>query len=199
MNQKEIDRLTLHFVKKRDKSLLDSVMTHITQISPPSRYLEIGVFRGGTIRTILEESKPHPKLITLIDNFSEIYDTECYDNFSHIHQICDEVEFENNREFFQENSHSVLPRLVKSKRLYDLILVDGDHSYLGQWLDIAQSWQLLDKSGLMVIDDVYNKTLPWVGHAVFEFYKLVRKMKECVLIESINVPPEPGCVVLMRI
>ena len=141
----------------------------------------------------------HPKLITLVDNFCEIYDGEAYENFDHIDNLCDRLRYENRREFIQENSHSALPRLIRSGKLYDVILVDGDHTYYGQWLDIVQAWQLLDINGLMVIDDIFNPTLPWVGHAFGQFYKTTRKVGGCIMIETLNAPPDPGCAVLMKL
>ena len=199
MNKKEIDRLTLTFLRKREDSLLDGVMESISRSSPATKYLEIGVFRGGTITKVLSASNPQPKVITLVDNFCEMYDGEAYDNFDHIHKICDKLEYENRREFIQENSHSALPRLIRSGNLYDLVLVDGDHTYYGQWLDIVQAWQLLDVNGLMVIDDIFNPTLPWVGYAFSQFYKEARKRGSCIMIETLNAQPDPGCGVLMKL
>ena len=199
MNEKEINRLTITFTRKQGDSLVDGVIESIGRLIPIEKYLEIGVFRGGTITKLLSTTKPHPRSITLIDNFCERYGNEAYNNFDHIHKICDDLDYTNKREFIQENSHSVLPKFIKSGESYDLALVDGDHTYMGQWLDIVQTWQLLDINGLMVVDDIFNPTLPWVGHAFSQFYKIARSKGACVMIEALNAQPDPGCGVLMKL
>ena len=51
----------------------------------------------------------------------------------------------------------------------------------------------------MIVDDIFNPTLPWVSHAFSEFYKMIRKQNGGVLIEALNSQPDPGCGVLMKL
>jgi hypothetical protein len=52
--------------------------------------------------------------------------------------------------FIEGRSEDVLPKL---KREYDLIYIDGDHSYEGAKADIINCIPLLAKGGVLVLDD----------------------------------------------
>jgi hypothetical protein len=58
---------------------------------------------------------------------------------------------------------------VKLKENYDLILVDGNHSYEYAWADLQLSLQHLNQDALLLIDD-YN--FPGVAAAIKNLYKL---------------------------
>jgi predicted O-methyltransferase YrrM len=44
----------------------------------------------------------------------------------------------------------------ETKELYDLVLIDGDHSYHGTMIDLYGADKILKKKGLMIIDDVLH-------------------------------------------
>jgi len=80
------------------------------------------------------------------------------------------------------NSFEILTKLYKdmnSNDLFDFIYVDGNHTLLESYTDIMLSWKLLNKGGIMAIDDVtYNNTpdkileSPFLGVKNFlELYK----------------------------
>ena len=52
--------------------------------------------------------------------------------------------------------------LFSSKQKYDLIWIDGDHSYPQVCIDIIQSLNILEDSGVIMVDDIYRfgKKLP---------------------------------------
>lgn len=50
---------------------------------------------------------------------------------------------------------------------YDLINVDGDHSYSGCYNDMARTWPLLRAGGVMVVDDV---GMTEVRQAILQFH-----------------------------
>jgi predicted O-methyltransferase YrrM len=57
-------------------------------------------------------------------------------------------------DFFTVNTQAeALPEKVLARR-YDLINIDGDHSYEGACRDIENTWPLLAPGGLMLIDDI---------------------------------------------
>uniref|UniRef100_A0A6C0I7Z9 Methyltransferase FkbM domain-containing protein n=1 Tax=viral metagenome TaxID=1070528 RepID=A0A6C0I7Z9_9ZZZZ len=64
---------------------------------------------------------------------------------------------------FKGNSVDKLLELIKLQSLnqiekFDIIYVDGSHRLLDCFVDLILSWQLLEKNGMMIIDDyLYNK------------------------------------------
>ena len=55
-----------------------------------------------------------------------------------------------------------------TKHTYDLINVDGDHSFQGALKDCRNCWPLLNPGGLMLVDDM---SFAEVGPAIYEFIK----------------------------
>lgn len=55
-----------------------------------------------------------------------------------------------------------------TKKSYDLINVDGDHSFAGALKDCRNCWPLLKTGGLMLVDDM---SFAEVGPAIHEFIK----------------------------
>ncbi len=54
--------------------------------------------------------------------------------------------------FSVDTQKEPFPDEVMSQQ-YELINVDGDHSYEGCWRDMTQTWPLLTMGGIMVVDD----------------------------------------------
>lgn len=59
-------------------------------------------------------------------------------------------EYKGRFEFIEGRSEKVLPRL---RRKFDLIYIDGDHSYEGCKADIINSMRLLADKGVIILDD----------------------------------------------
>lgn len=57
-------------------------------------------------------------------------------------------------EFHPEASETFLPQLVASRRQFDFILIDGDHTFDHTLVDIFFAHRLLRPGGTMVIDDI---------------------------------------------
>jgi hypothetical protein len=55
--------------------------------------------------------------------------------------------------FHCDTQKEPIPEAVLASR-YDLVNVDGDHSYNGAWNDMAATWSLLNPGGLMLVDDL---------------------------------------------
>jgi predicted O-methyltransferase YrrM len=55
---------------------------------------------------------------------------------------------------YNEDSHKILMNLLKMNEKFDLIYVDGSHRCLDCYLDIEISFELLNKKGILIIDDV---------------------------------------------
>jgi len=130
------------------------------------KILEIGTFVGTSAI----------KLVELIKN-SEITVVDIWENYTEVGGVEGTVEKiqENNIEqiFYKNieksglkhlftikkgNSFDILLGLNKNNQKFDVIYVDGSHTLLDSYTDILLSFQLLEKGGVMIIDDVpFNK------------------------------------------
>jgi len=71
----------------------------------------------------------------------------------------------------------VVPKLVTTKPQYDIIHVDGCHSYRGCLGDLTNCWPLLKPGGVIVCDD-YDRADYGVGKAVHEFLSTLQVAKD---------------------
>ena len=56
------------------------------------------------------------------------------------------------------DSYEVLFEMMKENKMFDFIYVDGSHLLLDCYSDLILSWKLLEKGGILAIDDyLYNK------------------------------------------
>jgi hypothetical protein len=51
------------------------------------------------------------------------------------------------------DSTSILFDLIKQNKIYNIIYVDGSHKCMDCYTDCILAWQILDKNGLLIIDD----------------------------------------------
>jgi len=88
------------------------------------------------------------------------------------------------------DSHTVLLDYVKKGKMFDFIYVDGSHKCLDVVTDLFLSWQLLNRGGIMAIDDYYYtlevsfdvNPLEYPYHAVNRF--LERYKNDIVILEK---------------
>ena len=58
-------------------------------------------------------------------------------------------------EFHEENSMTMLPRLVERNRSFDIVFVDGRHVFDGVFLDFIYADWLVRPGGVIVLDDTF--------------------------------------------
>jgi hypothetical protein len=113
---------------------------HLAREFKPKTILEIGIGHWAFSTTIfLEETTAH---LTTIDKgdwggFGQKYEEELPSRYT----------------FISGRSEIEMPKLIKQKKKYDLIYIDGDHYYEGCKADILNAQQLLAKGGIIVMDD----------------------------------------------
>lgn len=116
--------------------------------------LEIGTFNGETAK-ILSRLFPN-SLITTIDlprselSKSKIYSYETKNDIV-ISKREKNLKVAPNVKFKEMNSLE----LIRHESKYDLIWIDGDHSYPTAAIDISSAVRLLTKNGIAICDDVY--------------------------------------------
>ena len=116
--------------------------------------LEIGTFNGETAR-ILSALFPSSQILTVDLPFSEIKKTKMYQYETKNSQLIlkrnENLKLLSNVKFLEKNSLT----LMSTATSFDLIWIDGDHSYPVAAIDIANAVRMLNPDGLGVCDDVY--------------------------------------------
>jgi hypothetical protein len=136
---------------------------------------EIGVFKGEFSKVILE--KLNPKELHLIDLFNgqmcsgdkdgnNVVWTNLGDEYLKLQAI-----YKNNKSVFlhQGFSQNILSNF--NDRYFDLIYIDGDHSYEGVKRDLEISFNKIKKGGYICGHDYSKGMFPSVVNAVDEFCK----------------------------
>jgi len=76
-------------------------------------------------------------------------------NHQHIDQLLDDFNFDGLRAFLDGNSRDTIPALMPERAdAFDLVLVDGDHSYEGGMADLVNVWPLVKPGGAVVFHDI---------------------------------------------
>jgi hypothetical protein len=65
--------------------------------------------------------------------------------------------FKNKIDALKGDSAFLLVDLIKKSRKYDFIYVDGSHKAIDCYTDCLLAWQMLNKNGIMAIDDYLYK------------------------------------------
>ena len=56
-------------------------------------------------------------------------------------------------EFYEEESQTVLPRLLREGRIFDLAFIDGSHRFEAVFLDLVYAARLVPEGGVVFVDD----------------------------------------------
>ncbi|OPY78289.1 MAG: hypothetical protein A4E65_02312 [Syntrophorhabdus sp. PtaU1.Bin153] len=108
-------------------------------------YLEIGVAAGGTT-FVLNHFFGFEKIV-LID-----------DNGHPKHRLRGQILKDVQREEIIGNSHMILPDILTPRMdRFDLIVIDGDHSYKGVKADFEHCLPMLNKGGFLVFHDTAHR------------------------------------------
>lgn len=115
----------------------------------PASYLEIGTRYGYSLVSMYLGAKNSLRQITSID-FQE------YENMSQNYAKANLLStgYEGKYEFLVGSSHDSKIKKEVTGKLYDLVCVDGDHSYEGTLEDILFYWNNVKPGKFMIVDDV---------------------------------------------
>lgn len=118
-------------------------------------YLEIGTRDGDSLRVVLEENGGTLHSVWVSDMWGNDYGGSGRGSHQHIDQLLDDFNFDGRRVFLDGNSRDTIPALVPEKAdAFDLVLVDGDHSYEGGKADLQNVWPLVKPGGAVVFHDI---------------------------------------------
>ena len=131
--------------------------------------LEIGTFAGTSVIGMLQYL-PNA-MATTIDRWESYEEKECSTDV--VTDSLKNIENRNVETVFYENigkagfkdkvtaikgdSAKILVEMVKTKKMFDFIYVDGSHKCLDCYMDCLLGWELLNNGGIMGIDDYLYK------------------------------------------
>lgn len=98
-------------------------------------YLEIGVQEGKSLRAALAAGTITQ--LTLIDPWNDTHGGTNRGNHLHIDVLLRDLKFSGSVEIYDTTSLMTLPRLIGLERRWDLIHIDGDHTFGGALVDLA--------------------------------------------------------------
>lgn len=115
----------------------------LSKQSGPIHILELGTYEGRSAFYMLDNFCTHSEsTITTVDYMKR-------DNLEYNLQQVNSPKLK----FIQENFFNILPTLMVSRKLYDLIYIDGGKNSQTTIFQIVNSWQLLKSGGILYLDD----------------------------------------------
>ena len=170
-----------------------SVIDYVNQKKEEKKkILEIGTFAGTSAIKLVELIKNAD--ITVIDMWEDYNESGGVEGTvdkikeNHIEKIFyNNIEKSGLQHLFtvkKGNSFDVLLDLNKKNSKFDVIYVDGSHTLLDSYTDILLSFELLEKGGVLIIDDVpfnkedsMNSPLEGVKYFVEKYGRRIRILK----------------------
>jgi hypothetical protein len=169
LEYKQIYNWTNNIPNKEDKEQFVNAIEHfklnyVVKLERPSKILEIGTYTGVSLINIVK----------LIPN-SQGYGIDKWINYNNsehgeknLLEYIEPLEIEKSfyKNIASENlsdrivgikgeSKDILLKMINNNDSFDFIYVDGSHKALDCYIDLFLSWQLLNKGGILVIDDYF--------------------------------------------
>ena len=136
---------------------------------PVRHYLEIGTRDGDSLRVVLENAGDLLS-VWVADIWGSDYGGTGRGSHQHIEQLLDDFRFDGRRVFLDGNSRVTIPALMPEQaEAFDLVLVDGDHSYEGGMADLDNTWPLVRPGGCVVFHDITHPAHPDLRKCFDEF------------------------------
>ena len=118
------------------------------QRKKPSRYLEIGIYAGGTIKFVKDHA--HGINYTGVDLFEDfrvdLNNTHTLNN----HTMQNVQDFlGSDVRLIKGDSAKIIPELAEKNEKFDLIFIDGNHKYDATRIDYENSRKVLNDGGFI--------------------------------------------------
>ena len=122
----------------------------------PQSYLEIGVYDGGSLFSVLRAS-PQMNRLVLCDLFGHDWISWGIGNggaapgtHAHIDKLLAHLNYRGQVDFMVGDSREMVPKVQGP---FDMAFVDGDHSHDIAFTDAMNAYPLVRPGGLLVMDD----------------------------------------------
>lgn len=125
------------------------------------KILEIGTYSGMSIIELVKLiPNSYGTAVDMWSNYNENNLLSVIDNYDvkgSFYKNLKNANLENKIMGIQSDSTSALIQFIKVNNTFDFIYVDGSHLLLDCYTDLFLSWQLLEKNGILAIDDYLYK------------------------------------------
>ncbi|MGB3192154.1 MAG: class I SAM-dependent methyltransferase, partial [Limnoraphis sp.] len=148
----------------------------------PKNYLEVGVRRGRSMAQVLVES-PETEAYGF-DMWIPEYAGQSNPGPEFVVSELQRLGVSKRPTLIKGNSHETLPLFFDNPdnpQEFDLINIDGDHTYLGAKLDLDVAFAHLAPGGVLVFDDTYHHAHPELNILWREYQE---KYKDCIFVED---------------
>lgn len=171
---KQFDEPYLEFVKKYYEKISQAHKTHsnyidmikilfvISKLIRPKNYLEVGVRRGRSMSVVAKNS-PNCDMYAFdmwIQNYTGVENPgpEIVEN------ELKKLKHKGKIYFFNGDSKKLIPKFKKNNPniFFDLICIDGDHSYYGAKIDLSNTFEIVKIGGFLVFDDTNSFEHPYL-------------------------------------
>jgi hypothetical protein len=131
-------------------------------------YLEIGTREGDSLKAVLSHNPI--KNIVISDIWGGNYGGSSRGNHDHISDMLKSLNYNNDVKFLDGDSKKTIPTLSNEyNNFFDLILVDGDHSYEGGMEDLENIFPLCKSGGIILFDDINHPAHPYLDKCFDDF------------------------------
>jgi predicted O-methyltransferase YrrM len=157
----------------------------IAEKRKPTRILEIGTAGGGTLFLFTKIASPYATIVSVDlpgGKFGGGYPNACiplYRSFA-----------SNGQEIYliRQNSHSeaalIEVKAIVGEQKFDLIFIDGDHTYEGLKTDFCIYSQLMKENGIMAFHDIVPGSIEVVGGAPTFWNEIKQKYNHIELVKD---------------
>ena len=147
-----------------NQSLYDFLRTHCKTHEVRS-YLEIGTRDGDSLRVVAEAAKSLNRVVCC-DTWGNEYGGSGRGSATHIQNMLSAVGYSGALTCLTGDSKATVPALTET---FDLVLVDGDHSYAGGMADLVNTWPLVASGGCVAFHDITHPAHMDLLHCFSEF------------------------------
>lgn len=168
---------TIHgWLSREAAALMDFLLAGQDMLKAPGQgLLEIGVWRGRSA-ALMARSLRDGEDFLLVD--SQLKTDDVKQSLSLV--LGDRIQ-SHPITLFQGTASSVASAVPTGKR-YRHIHIDGEHTAAGLRADLALARSLLEPTGLIVLDDIFNDLYPQLARELFAFLDGEGRDLTCVLI-----------------
>jgi hypothetical protein len=134
-----------------------------------STYLEIGTREGDSLSKVVADNT-NLKKIVVADMWGGLYGGTGRNSHNHISKLLSDLNYNNSVIFLDGDSKQTIPTLIDNHtNFFDLILVDGDHSYGGGMADLVNVLPLCKSNGFILFHDIVHPAHQYLEKCFDEF------------------------------
>jgi hypothetical protein len=134
-----------------------------------NKYLEIGTREGDSLKKVVLNNNNLTDIV-VADMWGSFYGGTGRNSHNHITKLLDTINYNNSIIFLDGNSKETIPTLIdKYLNTFDLILVDGDHSYDGGMADLTNVFPLCKSDGFILFHDITHPAHLYLEKCFDEF------------------------------